>query len=49
MLKVKNLIKGTLSGMIQFLATESPLKMMENVFYFISKARFVFKMFKFLS
>ena len=49
MLKVKNLIKGALSGLRQYFATESPLKMMENVFYFISKARFVFKMFKFLS
>ena len=28
---------------------ESPLKMMENAFYFILKALFVLKMFKFLS
>ena len=28
---------------------ESPLKMMKNVFYFILKAFFVFKIFKFLS
>ena len=41
--------KGALSGRRQFLATESPLKMMKNVFYFISKALFVFKIFKFFS
>ena len=41
--------KGALSGLRQFLATESPLKMMKNVFYFISKALFVLKIFKFLS
>ena len=29
--------------------TESPLKMMKNVFYFILKALFVLKLFKFLS
>ena len=28
---------------------ESPLKMMKNAFYFILKALFVFKLFKFLS
>ena len=28
---------------------ESPLKMMKNAFYFILKALFVFKIFKFLS
>ena len=42
-------IKGALSGLRQFLATESPLKMMKNVFYFTSKALFVLKIFKFLS
>ena len=42
-------LKGALSGLRQFLATESPLKMMKNVFYFISKALFVLKIFKFLS
>ena len=41
--------KGALSGLRQFLATERPLKMMKNVLYFISKALFVFKIFKFLS
>ena len=40
---------GALSGLRQFLATESPLKMMKNVFYFISKALFVLKIFEFLS
>ena len=42
-------IKGPLSGLRQFLATESPLKMMKNAFYFTSKALFVLKIFKFLS
>ena len=28
------LIKGALEGLRQFLATESPLKMMKNAFYF---------------
>ena len=45
----KKLFKGTLSGLKQFLAIESPLKMMKNVFYFTSKALFVLKIFKFLS
>ena len=49
-LKLGNSIfKGILSGLRQFLAAESPLKMMKNVFYFISKARFVLKIFKFFS
>ena len=33
----------------QFLAIESPLKMMNNAFYFTSEALFVLKIFKFLS
>ena len=41
--------KGALSGLIQILANESPLKMMKNAFYFTSKALFVLKIFKFLS
>ena len=41
--------KGTLSGLRQFLATESPLKMMKKFFYFTLKALFVLKKFKFLS
>ena len=44
-----NLFKVALSGLRQFLATEIPLKMMKNVFYFISKAPFVLKIFKFFS
>ena len=43
------LFKGGLSGLRQFLAAESPLKMMKNAFYFTSKALFVLKIFKFLS
>ena len=42
-------IKGTISGLRQFLATESPLKTMKNAFYFTSKALFVLKIFKFLT
>ena len=41
--------KGALSSLRPFLATESPLKMMKNAFYFTSKALFVLKIFKFLS
>ena len=40
---------GTLLGLRQFLATESPLKMMKNAFYFMLKALFVRKIFQFLS
>ena len=42
-------LKGVLSGLRQFFATESPLKMMKNAFYFTLKALFVLKIFKFLS
>ena len=42
-------LKRELSSLRQFLATGSPLKMMKNAFYFISKAVFVLKIFKFLS
>ena len=42
------IIKGALSGLRRFLATESPLKMIKNPFYFTSKALFVLKIFKFL-
>ena len=41
-------IKGTLSGLRQFLATESPLKMMKNASYFTLKPLFVLRIFKFL-
>ena len=37
-----NLFKGAFSGLRQFLAAESPLKMMKNAFYFTSKALKVF-------
>ena len=40
---------GILSRLRQLLATESPLKMIKNAFYFISKALFLLKIFKFLS
>ena len=42
-------IKGALSGLRQFLETESPLKMMKNAFYLTSKVLFVLKIFNFLS
>ena len=45
----KKWIKGALSGLRQFLAIESPLKMMKNVFYFTSKVIFIRKIFKFFS
>ena len=41
------IFKGALSGLRQFLATESTLKMMKNVFYYTSKDFFVLKIFKF--
>ena len=45
----KEILKDVLSGLTQFLATESPLKMMRNTFYFTSKALFFLKIFKILS
>ena len=42
-------LKGELSGLRQFSATVSPLKMMKNAFYFTLKAFFVFKILQFLS
>ena len=44
-----NDFKGALSDLRQFLATESPLKMMKTAFYFTAKALFILKIFKFLS
>ena len=41
--------RGALSGLRQFFASESPLKMMKSAFYFILKALFILKIFKFLS
>ena len=43
------ILEGTISGMRQFLAIESPLKMTKNTFYFTSKSFFVLKIFQFLS
>ena len=43
------MFKGAPSGLRQFLATESPLKMTKNDFQFNLKALFVLKIFKFLS
>ena len=43
------MFKDALSGLRQFLATESPLKLMKNAFYFTLKALFVLKIVKFLS
>ena len=40
-------VTSTLSGLRQFLATTSPLKMVKSVFHFILKAPFVLKIFKF--
>ena len=42
-------IKDALSSRRQFLATESPLKLMKKTFYFTLKTLFVLKIFKFLS
>ena len=42
-------LKVALSGMRQFFVTEIPLKMKKNTFYFILKALFILKMFKFIS
>ena len=41
--------KGALSDLRQFLAAESPLKVMKNAFYFTSKAVLIHKICKFLS
>ena len=42
-LKEVKYFKGALSGLRQFLATESSLKVIQNAFYFISKALFVLR------
>ena len=42
-------VKGALSNLRQFSATETPLKMMKNTFAFTLKALFVLKIFKVLS
>ena len=45
MFKALSVLKDAHLGLKQFLATESPLKTMKNVFYFTSKAHFVLKIF----
>ena len=50
--KIKSLLatlKGPFLGLRQFLTTDSSLKLMANVFYFMLKALFVLKIFTFLS
>ena len=42
------IVKGTLSGLTQFLANESPSEMMKNAFYFTIKALSILKIFTFL-
>ena len=41
-------ISGALSGLRQFLVTESLLKMMKNAFYFTLKSPFILEVFRFL-
>ena len=45
-LLIANIVKSTVSGLTQVLATKSPWRMMKNAFYYILKALFVVKMFK---
>ena len=45
----KSKVKGSLSDLELFLATENPLKMIKNAFNFNLKALLVIKIFKFLS
>ena len=47
--KMAHSIKSAFSDLRQFLAAESPLRMIKNAFCFTSKALFVLKIFKFLS
>ena len=47
--KMAHFIKSAHSDLRQFLAAESPLRMIKNAFCFTSKALFVLKIFKFLS
>ena len=41
-------LKGSFSGLRQFLATETPLKIMKNAFYFTLNVFYVLNIFKFL-
>ena len=43
------IVKGALSGLRQFSATESFLKIMKNVFYLNLEALFILKIFKVLT
>ena len=43
------ILKNVLSGLRQFLVTESLLKVMKNAFYFMLRALFVLKILKYLS
>ena len=45
---LKCYFKGPLSGLRQYLATASPLKIMKNSFCFTSKTLFILKVLKFL-
>ena len=45
---IANILKGAVLGLRQFLAIESPFKVKKKTFYFILKALFVLKIFKFL-
>ena len=44
-----NFLKGAPTGLRQFLATKSPLKMMKNVFHFTLKSLFILEIFAVLS
>ena len=44
-----SILKGSVSGLRQFLTIENPLKMMKNTFYFMLKVFFVFEIFTILS
>ena len=46
---LKSSIEGALSVLRQFLATETPLKLVKSPFYFTLKALLVLKIFKILS
>ena len=45
----RGIFKEALSGPRQFLASENPLKMIKNAFYYTLEALFVLKIFQFLS
>ena len=50
MISFRYSVKGALSGLGRFLATEkSPIKLIKNAFYITLKALFVLKVLKFLS